>query len=96
MPFDFIAFFGYFHTLLTIVFMSKVLYLHQTFADCISNEYWYVKIPYVPASYGMSLKFITFFAYFAQKWWIFISEMLYLRQTLINCVFVVNTNISLW
>ena len=36
-PFDFITFFGYFHTLLTSVFMPKVLYLHQTFTDCVSD-----------------------------------------------------------
>ena len=37
MPFDFIAFF---HTLL-YVFMSDVLYLYQTFTDCMSNQYTY-------------------------------------------------------
>ena len=32
---DFIAFFRYFHTLM----MSEVLYLHQTFTDCVPNQY---------------------------------------------------------
>ena len=38
-PFDFIAFFEYFHTILHILtLMSELLYLHQTFTDCISHR----------------------------------------------------------
>ena len=33
--FDFIAFFGYFY----IKFTSILVYLHQTFTDCISDQY---------------------------------------------------------
>ena len=35
-PFDFIAFFRYFHTFLKT--MSVLLYLHQTFTDCVSER----------------------------------------------------------
>ena len=35
---DFIVFFGYFHKLLTIIHVSEVLYLHQTFTDCVSDK----------------------------------------------------------
>ena len=36
--------------------MSEVLYLHQNFTDCISNQYRYVKMPDVTASYGTLLE----------------------------------------
>ena len=35
--------------------MSEVLYFHQTFTDCISNQYCYVEMPDVTASYGMPM-----------------------------------------
>ena len=62
-PFDFIAFFGCFHTFL----MPELLYFHQTFTNCISNQYLYVEMPDVTASYGMPLSSITFFCEFCTK-----------------------------
>ena len=41
-------------------FMSKLLYLHQTFPDCVFNQYRCVKMSDVTASYGMPFNFITF------------------------------------
>ena len=41
-------------------FMSELLYLHQIFIDCVSNQYWYVKMLDVSASYELPLNFITF------------------------------------
>ena len=88
-PYDFIAFLAIFiHYYLT--FISELLYLFQTFTDCIFNQYWYVKIPDETASYGMPLNFMTFFVNFAQNCWIFMSKLLYLHQTFMNYVFDVN------
>ena len=41
MPFDFIALFlGIFiHFVLLTIYMSELLYLHQTFTDCVPNQY---------------------------------------------------------
>ena len=44
---------------------SELLYLHQTFTDYVSNQYWYVKMPDVPASYGTPFDFIAFFKVFS-------------------------------
>ena len=41
-------------------FMSELLYLHQTFTDCVSNQYWYVKMSDMTSSYGTLLDFIAF------------------------------------
>ena len=63
MPFDFIAFFGHFHTLL-----SELLYLYKTFTNYVSNQYRHTDIstcPDVTASYGIHLDFIMFFANFS-------------------------------
>ena len=46
------------------VFMTKVLYLYQTFTDCVSHQCWYVKMLDVTASYGTSFDFIAVFRYF--------------------------------
>ena len=54
------------------VFMTKVLYLYQTFTDCVSNQCWYVKMPDVTASYGMPLNFITAFL---QKFLKFVTQL---------------------
>ena len=59
MPFDFIVFLSIFVHFCR-PFMSELLYLHQTFTDCISNQYLYVKISDLTASYGMPLNFIPF------------------------------------
>ena len=40
------------------------------------------------------LIWLRFFSNFAQNWWIFMFEVLYLHQTFINCVFDVNITIS--
>ena len=42
-------------------FTSELLYFHQTFTNCVSNQYLYVNMPDVTASYGMPPNFITFF-----------------------------------
>ena len=52
-------------------------------------------MPDVTANYEMPPNFITFFANFAQNWRIFMSEVLYLHQTLIYCEFDVTINILL-
>ena len=41
-------------------FASELFYLHQTFTDCVSNQYIHFNMPDVPASCGMPLGFITF------------------------------------
>ena len=38
-PLDFITILGYFHTLLLTIHVSEVLYLHQTFIECVPNQY---------------------------------------------------------
>ena len=53
----------------------SVYFLHQTFTDCISNQYWYVKMPDVTASYGTLLDFITYSGIFIHFWLSFMSEV---------------------
>ena len=84
-PFDFIKFFGHFHTLL--------LTIHVWIVVSPPNFHWlYIlsiliyDMPDVTASYGMPFKFITFFENLAQNWGIFMSELLYLHQSFIDCV----------
>ena len=48
--------------------MSELLYLHQTFSDCVSYQHWYVKMSDLTVSYGMRLGFLRFFAIFAQNY----------------------------
>ena len=43
------------------LFMSELLYLCQTFPDCVSNQFWYIKISDMTACYGIPLNIITFF-----------------------------------
>ena len=97
-PIDFIDFVGYIiddHSCLNYDDHSCLNYCNLTKLSQIVYQYWYVKILDVTASYGMHPNFITFFANFAQNWPIFMSEVFYLHQTLINCIFDVNINISL-
>ena len=56
----FIAFLGIF---IWRPFMSQLFYLHQTFTYCICNQYWYVKMPDVTASYRKPLNFMCFFEF---------------------------------
>ena len=46
---------------------QNVCLINIHFLICISNQYGYVKMSDVSASYGMPLLFITFFANFAQN-----------------------------
>ena len=48
-------------------YMSKLLYLHQTFNDCVSIQYWYVKIPDGTPIYEKPLNFIIFYCEFCTK-----------------------------
>ena len=75
---------------LTTIHIWNIISLYKTFTYYVSNQDWYVKMSDVTTSYGISPKFSTFFANFAQNWWIFMSEVLYLHQTFINCVFDMN------
>ena len=50
-PLILLRFFGYYWR----PFMSEVLYLCQTFTDCVFNQYWYVKMTDVTTIYGKSL-----------------------------------------
>ena len=86
-------------------FMSELLYLHQTFTDYESNQYWYVKIPDVTASYGTFFDFIAFLGIFIHYWRSFMFEVLYLHQTITDCMFIEYTyfdmlnarcNLKLW
>ena len=42
-------------------------YLHQTFTECVSNQYTHIEMPDVTASYGTSSDFISFFNHFHTK-----------------------------
>ena len=55
-------------------FRSELLYFHHTFTDCLSNLFWYIKVPNVSTSYGMPLNYSI-----RQK----IDEYLYLKY----CIF---------
>ena len=66
--------------------MSELLYFHQTFTYYISNQYVYVKMSNVAASYGMPLNFITFFLNLAQNCRILMSEVLNMHQTFADCL----------
>ena len=61
--------------------------------DCISNQYWYVKMPDVTANYGMPLNFITFFLRILHK----IDEYSCLKYCistkLSQIVYLINTHI---
>ena len=63
------------------LFISKLLYLHQTFTDCVSNQYTYVNI----LSCQMWMQVMVLFPFFGNFWYnnyrIFMSVVFYLHQT---------------
>ena len=72
-------------------FVFACTYLHQTFTECVSNQYgirtfWYINISDVTASYGTPFDFIAFLSIFIHYNWPFMSELLYLYQTFTNYV----------
>ena len=84
MPFDFITFFGHFHTFYYWTFMFVLLYHHY-----MSNQYTKTDI----SSFQMSqqvreciLISFCFFANFAQNWRILMSKVLYIHQTITKCL----------
>ena len=81
MSFEFIVFF-YDHSCLNCcisIKLSLIVYLINTNVSCIN-------MPDVTTSYGMPFNFIQFFANSTQNCRIFLSEVLYLQQTFIDCV----------
>ena len=60
MHFDFISLFLAFSYIIIDHSCLNCWYLHQTFTDYISNQYWYINMSIVTVSYGMPLNFITF------------------------------------
>ena len=65
--------------------MSEVLFLHQTFTDCMSDQFthfWYVNMPDVTASYETFLDY-NIFCEFSQS---FMSELLDFHQTFTDYV----------
>ena len=73
-----------------------VLYPHQTFTECVSNQY----TPFGVSIYQMWLQVMErllilfrFFGHYAHNWVKFIK---YLHQTTIPCVFDKNINILVW
>ena len=90
-------------------FISELLYIHQTFTDCISNQYWYVKMSDVSdetANYGMPTNFITFFfkefciKLIINVWsivpFIKLSEIVYLINTHTLICWYARCNYKLW
>ena len=59
-PLDIIAVFGYFYKWRPL-FMSELLYLHQTFTDCACNSFTHFGMPNVTAGYGRFYDLIAFF-----------------------------------
>ena len=89
---DFIVFFGHFHTSFTTIFMSQLLYLHQTFTDCVSNWYphfgfqtfqiwlqvlWFSLRRFIASSNFYKLCFEAE----AQRWKVNLCNHLWLRQS---------------
>ena len=58
-PFEFITFFGHFHTFFDYSCLNCCI--STKLSLIISNQYWYAKMSDVTASYVMPLIFITFF-----------------------------------
>ena len=69
MPFDFITFFGHFHTLLLNTKLLQIV--------CLMYTFWHVNMPNVIASYERFCDSIAL--NFAHNWWILISKVLYLH-----------------
>ena len=67
-------------------FVSEVLYLYQTFTYYLSNQYTYTKLSTCPMWLQVLECPLILLGNFAHNR-IFMSEMLCLYQTLINCVF---------
>ena len=66
------------------------MYLHQTFTDCVSNQYTHTDMSTCqtcPQVMACLLILLSFFVNFAHNLRLFMSEMLYLHQKFINYVF---------
>ena len=67
-------------------YRSKLLYIYQTFIDCVSVQYTYFDMSDMTKSNGTLFDIIAFLDIFIHNWRAFMFEVLYIHQTFTDYV----------